>query len=51
LIGTGAQILQYISIGDHAVIGAGAMVNRDVASNTTVMGVPAKPKVMAASGD
>ena len=49
LVGTHVAILQYISIGDHAVIGSGAMVNKDVASNTTVMGVPAKPKVMAAS--
>jgi len=49
LVGTHVAILQYISIGDHAVIGSGAMVNKDVAPNTTVMGVPAKPKVMAAS--
>jgi sugar O-acyltransferase (sialic acid O-acetyltransferase NeuD family) len=49
LVGTHVSILQYISIGDHAVIGSGAMVNKDVESNTTVMGVPAKPRVMAAS--
>jgi len=49
LVGTHVAILQYVSIGDHAVIGSGAMVHKDVASNTTVMGVPAKPKVMAAS--
>jgi len=48
LVGTHVAILQYISIGDHAVIGSGAMVNKDVAPNTTVMGVPAKPKAMAA---
>jgi sugar O-acyltransferase (sialic acid O-acetyltransferase NeuD family) len=50
LVGTHVAILQYISIGDHAVIGSGAMVNKDVAPDTTVMGVPAKPRVMAASG-
>jgi sugar O-acyltransferase (sialic acid O-acetyltransferase NeuD family) len=49
LVGTHVSILQYISIGDHAVIGSGAMVNKDVASTATVMGVPAKPRVMAAS--
>jgi sugar O-acyltransferase (sialic acid O-acetyltransferase NeuD family) len=49
LVGTHVAILQYVSIGDHAVVGSGAMVNKDVAPNTTVMGVPAKPKVMAAS--
>jgi sugar O-acyltransferase (sialic acid O-acetyltransferase NeuD family) len=49
LVGTHAAILQYISIGDHAVIGSGAMVNKDVEPNATVMGVPARPKVMAAS--
>jgi sugar O-acyltransferase (sialic acid O-acetyltransferase NeuD family) len=49
LVGTHVSILQYLSIGDHAVVGSGAMVNKDVAPNTTVMGVPAKPKVMAAS--
>lgn len=49
LVGTHVAILQYISIGDHAVIGSGAMVNKDVAANTTVMGIPARPKAMAAS--
>jgi sugar O-acyltransferase (sialic acid O-acetyltransferase NeuD family) len=49
LVGTHVSILQYVSIGDHAVIGSGAMVNKGVEANTTVMGVPAKPKVMAAT--
>jgi sugar O-acyltransferase (sialic acid O-acetyltransferase NeuD family) len=49
LVGTHAAILQNISIGDHAVIGSGAMVNQHVAPNTTVMGVPAKPRAVAAS--
>jgi acetyltransferase-like isoleucine patch superfamily enzyme len=44
LVGTHVSILQYVSIGDDAVIGSGAMVNKNVAPNTTVMGVPAKPK-------
>jgi sugar O-acyltransferase (sialic acid O-acetyltransferase NeuD family) len=49
LVGTHATILQYVSVGNYAVIGSGAMVNKDVAPNTTVTGIPAKPKVMAAS--
>jgi acetyltransferase-like isoleucine patch superfamily enzyme len=48
-VGTHVAILQYLSIGDHAVIGSGAMVNKDVEPNATVMGVPAKPKAMAVS--
>jgi sugar O-acyltransferase (sialic acid O-acetyltransferase NeuD family) len=49
LVGTHVAILQYVSIGDRAIVGSGAMVNKDVAADTTVMGVPAKPKAMAAA--
>lgn len=42
-IGTGAKILGPISIGDHARIGANAVVISDVPANTTVVGAPAKP--------
>ncbi len=41
-IGMGAKILPGVTIGDNAVIAAGAVVNRDVASNSVVAGVPAK---------
>ena len=44
MIGTGASIVQGLHIGDDAVIGAGAAVVKDVASGTTVVGVPAKPR-------
>jgi sugar O-acyltransferase (sialic acid O-acetyltransferase NeuD family) len=43
LVGTGAQILQYVRIGDDATVGAGAMVHRDVEPGQTVAGVPARP--------
>jgi maltose O-acetyltransferase len=41
-VGMGAKILDGVSIGDNAVIAAGAVVNKDVAANTVVAGVPAK---------
>ena len=41
-IGTGAIIVGPVTIGDHAVVGAGAVVTRDVAAATFVGGVPAK---------
>ena len=41
-IGMGAKILEGVNIGDNAVIAAGAVVNKDVAANTVVAGVPAK---------
>ncbi|QZH76755.1 MAG: acyltransferase [Erythrobacter sp.] len=42
-IGMGARILPGVTIGDHAVLGAGAVVTKDVAAGTTVVGVPARP--------
>ncbi len=44
LIGTGASVLQHIQLGEGSRIGAGAIVTRDVISQTTVMGVPARIK-------
>ena len=41
-IGSNATILQGVTIGDNAVVAAGAVVNKDVAPNTIVGGVPAK---------
>jgi sugar O-acyltransferase (sialic acid O-acetyltransferase NeuD family) len=43
LVGTGAQILQYVRIGDNATVGAGAVVTEDVPAGETVVGIPAKP--------
>lgn len=41
-IGSNATILQGVNIGENAIIAAGAVVNKDVPSNTVVGGVPAK---------
>lgn len=41
-IGVRATVLGGVSIGDGAVVGACALVNKDVNSNTLVAGVPAK---------
>ncbi len=41
-VGSNATILQGVTIGDNAVIAAGAVVTKDVAANTVVGGVPAR---------
>ncbi len=41
-IGSGARILDGVKVGSGAIIAAGSVVNRDVAENEIVAGVPAK---------
>lgn len=41
-IGAGATILPGVTVGENAVVAAGAVVNRDVPPNTVVAGIPAK---------
>jgi acetyltransferase-like isoleucine patch superfamily enzyme len=41
-IGYGAQILRGVSVGDNAIIGATAVVSKDVPANAVVAGVPAR---------
>lgn len=45
LIGTGARILQKLTLGAWSKVGAGAVVINDVNEKTTVVGVPAKELV------
>ncbi len=42
-LGTGCIILPNVTIGKGAVVGAGAVVSRDVPDYTIVLGVPARP--------
>ena len=41
-IGANATILQGVTIGENAVVAAGAVVSKDVPDNTIVGGIPAK---------
>jgi UDP-2-acetamido-3-amino-2,3-dideoxy-glucuronate N-acetyltransferase len=41
-IGSGVVIMCGVTIGERAVVGAGAVVTKDVAPDTTVAGVPAR---------
>lgn len=41
-IGSGAMILKGVTIGDGAIVAAGAVVTRDIPPNTMVAGIPAK---------
>ena len=41
-LGSNVTVLPGVRIGEGAVVAAGAVVTKDVASNTVVAGVPAK---------
>ena len=43
IIGSGAVIKAGVTIGKNSVVAMGAVVTKDVAPNTVVIGVPAKP--------
>ena len=43
VVGSGAQILGPIEVGEGAKIGANSVVTRDVAPGATMVGIPAKP--------
>jgi acetyltransferase-like isoleucine patch superfamily enzyme len=41
-MGAGAKILDGVTIGHHAVVGAGAVVRTDVPAHAVAVGVPAR---------
>lgn len=41
-IGAGAMILPGVTVGENAIVAAGAVVTKDVPDNAVVAGVPAK---------
>jgi sugar O-acyltransferase (sialic acid O-acetyltransferase NeuD family) len=43
-LGTGCVVLPGRSVGDRVTIGAGAVVTRDVPSDCTAVGIPARPR-------
>ncbi len=49
IIGSGAQILGAIIIGDNVAIGANSVVTSDIPSGVTVMGIPAR--IIGKKGD
>ena len=42
-VGAGATVRDHVEVGERATVGAGAVVVDNVQSDTTVVGVPAKP--------
>ena len=42
-IGTGTQIIQGKNVGKESIVGAGAVVVRDIPEKCTAVGCPAKP--------
>ena len=48
VVGSGAQVLGPIIVGEGARVGANAVVTKDVAPSSTVVGIPAKPVPMDA---
>lgn len=42
-LGTGMQVIQGITIGEHTIVGAGAVVVKDIPDRCTAVGNPAKP--------
>jgi acetyltransferase-like isoleucine patch superfamily enzyme len=50
-IGGGAVLVPGVEVGEEAYVAAGAVVTRDVAPRTVVMGVPARPVRMVEDAD
>ena len=43
-IGAQSTILRGVTVGDHCVVGAHSLVNRDIEPYTVAFGVPARPR-------
>jgi serine O-acetyltransferase len=41
-IGTGAKLIGPVNVGDNSVIGANAVVTKDIPANSVAVGIPAK---------
>jgi serine O-acetyltransferase len=50
IIGSGAQVLGPITVGERARIGANAVVTKDVVPGATMVGIPAKATLIEAEG-
>ena len=48
ILGSGAQVLGPIIVGERARIGANAVVTRDVPEGAVMVGIPAKPTLVEA---
>lgn len=48
IVGSGAQVLGPIVVGQRARVGANAVVTKDVPDGATVVGIPAKPTLVEA---
>ena len=42
-VGTGAKIINQLTIGQGTIVGAGAVVSKSLPANCTAVGIPAKP--------
>lgn len=42
-LGTGCQIIQGKTVGEHSIVGAGAVIVKDIPEKCTAVGSPAKP--------
>lgn len=42
-VGTGAKIINQLTIGKNTIIGAGAVVSKSIPENCTAVGIPCKP--------
>jgi bifunctional UDP-N-acetylglucosamine pyrophosphorylase/glucosamine-1-phosphate N-acetyltransferase len=50
-LGSDTMLVAPVTVGEHAITGAGSVVNRDVAAGTVVAGVPARLLRVAQSAD